>query len=54
MGGMYGDSKTKLFVEARYLEVLTSPVKGITPNGLNETTVAADTKVIPVSVGLRF
>jgi hypothetical protein len=54
MGGTYGDGKTKLFIEARYLEVLTPAVKGITPNGLNETTVAADTKVIPVSVGLRF
>ena len=54
MGGMYQDSKMKLFVEARYLDVLTPAVIGITPNGLGVTTVAAGTKVIPVSVGVRF
>jgi hypothetical protein len=54
MGGMYGDSKMKLFVEARYLDVLTPAVNGITPSGLGVTTVAAGTKVIPVSVGIRW
>jgi hypothetical protein len=55
MGGVYGDSKTRLFVEARYLDVLSPAVTGLSPNGSGLiTTVAADTKVIPVSVGVRF
>jgi len=54
LGGMYGDSKTSLFVEARYIDVLTPAVTGITPNGLGVTTVAADTKMIPVNFGVRF
>jgi hypothetical protein len=54
LGGMYGDGKTKLFVEARYLEVLSPAENGITPNGLNVTTVAADTKMIPVNLGVRW
>jgi hypothetical protein len=54
MGGVYGDGKTKLFIEARYLEVMTPAVNGVTPNGLGVTTVAANTKMIPVSVGIRF
>lgn len=54
MGGMYGDSKMKLFVEARYVDVLTPAVNGITPSGLGVTTVAAGTKVIPISVGVRW
>ena len=43
MGGMYHDSKMKLFAEVRYLDVLTPAVVGATPNGLGATTVAADT-----------
>jgi hypothetical protein len=54
MGGMYHDSKMKLFVEARFVDVLTPAVNGITPSGLGVTTVAADTKLVPVSVGLRW
>lgn len=53
MGGTYGDSKTKLFVEARYLDVM-SPASVSNPNGLGTTAVAADTKLIPVTVGVRF
>jgi hypothetical protein len=53
IGGQYGESHTKLFVEARYLE-LFSPASVTNPNGLGTTAVAADTKVIPVSVGVRF
>jgi len=53
MGGMYQDSKMKLFVEARYVDVLT-PAVTTQPNGLGTTTVGQDTKVIPVSVGIRF
>jgi hypothetical protein len=54
MGGMYGDSKMKLFAEVRYLDVLTPAVNGITPSGLGVTTVAANTKLIPVMVGIRW
>jgi hypothetical protein len=53
MGGMYQDSKMKLFVEARYIDVLT-PAVTTQPNGLGATTVAAGTKLIPVSVGIRW
>ncbi len=54
LGGVYGDSKTKLFAEVRYLDVLTPAVNGITPSGLGVTTVGSDTKVIPVTLGVRF
>jgi hypothetical protein len=54
LGGMYHDSKMKLFVEARYVDVFTPAVNGITPNGLGVTTVEADTKLIPVSMGVRW
>jgi hypothetical protein len=53
LGGMYGDSKTKIFVEARYIDV-NSPAVTTQPNGLGTTTVAAGTKIIPVDVGVRF
>jgi hypothetical protein len=53
MGGVYGDGKMKLFAEARYLDVLT-PAVTTQPNGLGTTTVAAGTKVIPVTFGVRF
>lgn len=53
IGSMYGDSNTKLFVEARYLDMF-SPASTNNPNGLGTTAVAADTKIIPVTVGVRF
>jgi hypothetical protein len=53
LGGIYGDGKTKLFAEFRYLEVLTPSVT-TEPNGLGLTTVAADTKLLPVTFGVRF
>ena len=53
MGGMYGDSNMKLFAEVRYVDAL-SPAVVAYPNGLAETTVAADTKVIPISFGVRW
>lgn len=53
MGGIYGTSKMKFFVEARYLDVLT-PAVTTQPNGLGTTTVAADTKLIPVTFGIRW
>jgi hypothetical protein len=54
LGGIYGDSNAKLFAEVRYLDVLTPAVNGITPNGLGVTTVQADTKLVPITLGVRF
>ncbi|MGA8743931.1 MAG: outer membrane beta-barrel protein [Terracidiphilus sp.] len=51
--GWNGDGKTRIFAEARYLDVLTPPVT-TQPNGLGTTTVGEDTKIIPVTVGVRF
>lgn len=53
IGGSYSDSNTRLFVEARYLKVL-SPASVSSPNGLGTTAVDADTKMIPVTLGVRF
>jgi hypothetical protein len=53
VGGASGDSNMKLFAEARYVDVFTPAVMG-SANGLGVTSVAANTKVIPVSVGVRF
>lgn len=53
LGGMYGDSKTRLFAEVRYLDVDT-PAVTTQPNGLGTTSVAAGTKVLPVSFGIRW
>ena len=52
-GGMYGPGRMGVFVEARYLDVL-SPAVTTQPNGLGTTSVAADTKLIPITVGLRW
>jgi opacity protein-like surface antigen len=55
LGGMYGDSKTKLFAEVRYLDVMSPAVTGLSPNGSGLiTTVAKDTKMIPLTLGVRF
>ena len=54
LGGMYGDSKLKIFAEARYLDVLSPAIVGQSANGLAPVTIDADTKVIPVTVGIRF
>jgi hypothetical protein len=52
-GGIYNDSHMKLFAEARYLDIDTPAVVS-SPNGLGVTTIAAHTKLIPVTIGLRF
>lgn len=55
LGGMYGESRMKLFAEVRYLDVLSPEVVGLSPNGLGTITrVPADTKVIPVTLGIRW
>ena len=52
-GGMYGQSKMKLFAEFRYLDVLT-PAYNSSPNGLGTTAVNADTRLMPVTLGIRW
>lgn len=54
LGGVYGEGRAKLFAEVRYLDVLTPAVNHLQPNGLSATSVAADTKLIPVTFGVRF
>lgn len=51
--GWNGDGKMKIFAEARYLDVMT-PAVTTQANGLGTTTVGADTKIIPVTIGVRF
>ena len=51
--GWNGDGKMRVFAEARYLDVL-SPAITTQPNGLGTTAVGADTKIIPVTFGVRF
>jgi Outer membrane protein beta-barrel domain len=53
LGGIYGDGSMKLFAEVRYLDVDT-PAQVSSPNGLGTTSVGADTKLIPVTFGVRW
>jgi hypothetical protein len=53
LGGIYGDGTMKLFAEVRYLDVDT-PAEVSSPNGLGTTTVASGTKLVPVTVGVRW
>jgi hypothetical protein len=53
LGGVYGDGTMKLFAEVRYLDVF-SPASAIAPNGLGTATVGSDTKLLPVTLGLRW
>jgi hypothetical protein len=53
VGGAYNDGTMKLFAEARYLDVMT-PASAIAPNGLGTATVAAGTKLVPITLGLRW
>lgn len=54
IAGTYDNGRMKLYAEARYLDVLNPAVIGITPNGLGTTTVGADTKLVPVTFGVRW
>jgi len=53
LGGVYGEGKAKLFAEVRFLDVL-SPAITTSANGLGTTSVGSDTKVIPVTFGVRW
>ncbi|MGC9159243.1 MAG: hypothetical protein ACP5FH_09650 [Terracidiphilus sp.] len=49
----YDNGRIKLFAEARYLDVETPAVES-EPNGLGLTRVAAGTKLVPVTFGVRW
>ena len=53
LGGIYGEGKAKLFAEARFLDV-QSPALTTSANGLGTTSVGSDTKIIPVTFGVRW
>jgi hypothetical protein len=53
VGGLSGDGQMKLFAEARYLDVMTPAVVS-NPNGLGTTSVASGTRLLPLSLGLRW
>jgi hypothetical protein len=53
VAGLSGDGRMKLFAEVRFLDVDTPAVLS-SPNGLGTTTVAAGTKVLPVTLGVRW
>lgn len=54
IAGDYDNGRIKLFAEVRYLDVRSPAVNGVTPDGLNSTSVAAGTKLIPVTFGVRW
>jgi hypothetical protein len=51
--GWDNNGRMKVFAEARYLDV-NSPAVTTEPNGLGTTTVGSGTKLVPVSVGVRW
>jgi hypothetical protein len=54
LGSQFNDSRAKLFAEVRYLYVDTPLEAGISPSGLGTVGVAAGTKLIPVTFGVRW
>jgi len=53
VGGAFNDSNMKIFAEVRYMDVF-SPASAIAPNGLGTATVGPDTKLLPVTFGVRW
>jgi len=53
LGSQMLGNNVKLFAEARFLDIDTPAVQS-NPNGLGTTTVAAGTKLVPVTLGIRF
>ena len=57
MGGMYGDSHTKLFAEARYTFLHTPPLGVFNSSGVlvsGNANGLGTTELIPVTLGVRF
>jgi hypothetical protein len=54
-GGLYGDTSTAtFFAEVRYLDVLSPAIIGKSANGLPPVTIGADTRVLPITFGVRW
>ncbi len=53
-GGMYGQSRTRLFAEVRYLDVLSPGIKSKSANGLAPVSIDPDTKLLPITIGIRW
>lgn len=54
-GGMYGMSRTRFFAEVRYLDVLSPAFQAKTPSGgLLPVSIGADTKLLPITLGIRW
>ena len=54
-GGMYGLSRTRFFAGVSYVDVLSPALRGRTPSGgLSPVTIGADTKVLPIQIGIRW
>lgn len=53
-GGMYGLSRTRLFAEVRYLDVLSPAVKSKALPGLTPVSIGAGTKLLPITLGIRW
>jgi hypothetical protein len=52
-GGMTDDGRLRIYAEVRYLYAFT-PAVGYSPNGLGAPTIGANTRLLPVTVGLRW
>ena len=53
LGKTVAGNNTKLFAEARFLDIDTPAVQS-SPNGQGTTTIRAETKLVPVTLGVRF
>lgn len=55
-GGMYGMSRTRVFAEVRYVDVLSPGLASKTApgSGLNPVNIDAGTKLMPITVGIRW
>jgi len=52
-GGMTDDGRLRIYAEVRYLYAFT-PAVGYSPNGLGAPTIGANTRLLPVTIGLRW
>jgi hypothetical protein len=52
-GAMTDDGRLRIYAEVRYLYAFT-PAVGYSPNGLGAPTIGANTRLLPVTVGLRW
>lgn len=53
--GLYGEGHTRFFAEVRFVDVLSPALRGASPSGgLNPVTVPAGTKLLPITLGVRW